>query len=175
MSSNEKEGAASELGSAPEETHHGTLKRQKRGKGRAKKSGMTWDTVQIWGWGVLLFFVALFLLNPWRWFVVDDAQQVLGEGRTLYWLAYENGSLVIGGLLGLATAVWGFSLLRDNLNNRTSLHAKACPRCASTHLKRLRRTKLNRFLCLWGIPSYRYICADCKWQGSRIDHTRLRK
>ena len=168
MSSNEKE-------EAPEEKHHGTLKRQKRGQGKSKKSDIAWGTMQSWGWGVLFLLTILLLLNPWAWFVADNAQQVLGEGRMLYWLAHENGSLIIGGLLGLTTAVWGFFLLRDSLNNRTSLHAKACPHCESTHLKRLRRTKLNRLLGLWGIPSYRYICADCKWQGSLIDHTRLRK
>lgn len=155
-----------------------TLKRRRERRDkrrRQRSSGLTWHTVQVGLWGVLLVLSILFLLNPWAGFVPDDARQVLGEGRTLYWLAYENGSLVVGGLLGLATAVWGFFFLRDAINNRTNRYARACPACGSSYLKRMRRTRLNHLLCWLGIPSYRYICSDCQWQGSLIDHTRLRK
>lgn len=171
---NESTAVSSSSGPEDETGRRGQMKRHRRSKGKRKKEQkMQSRTVQQLLWVGLLLLTLLLLINPWRWFVPDDAQQLFGAGRTLYWLAYEGGSRIVGLLLLLATAVWGFFLLRDRINDTSTLYATACPRCGSHHLKRTRRTTLDRLWGALGMPVRRYICAECKWQGARIDHTRL--
>ncbi|MCA9982373.1 MAG: hypothetical protein KDD89_16120 [Anaerolineales bacterium] len=155
--------------------HTGQLARRRRRKNGGSNKQKRQAPWQWLGWGLLLALTVFFLVNPWRWFIADDAQHLFGSGRLLFGLAYEGGSLVLGLLLGLATAVWGFFLLRDRINDNRNLYATACPRCGEPSLKRARRTTLDKLWGALGIPVRRYICAECKWQGPRIDQTRLRK
>jgi DNA-directed RNA polymerase subunit RPC12/RpoP len=155
-------------------TSHMSRRRRSRGRKQTEKEAHSFPWA-VMLWGLLLVLTVVMLLNPWRWFVVNDPQMLFGAGRSLYWLAYEGGSGILGLLLGLVTAVWGFFLLRDRINDNKGLYATACPHCGSPALKRARRTTLDRLWGALGIPVRRYICAVCKWQGPRIDQTRLWK
>jgi hypothetical protein len=162
----------------PQNTAHGQFVRHKRSKGQRdqkKQSRRNWLLRGLWL--LLLLLSLLLVLNPWTLIVAEDERGMLavGSARLWHWLAYEGGSRIIGLLLLGVTAVWGLLMLRDGLNNNTALYATACPNCGSTYLKRTRRNIFDKLANIGGIPVRRYVCTECKWQGARIDHTRLTK
>jgi hypothetical protein len=160
----------------PQNSPHGQFVRHKRSKGQrdqTKRSRRGWLLGLLWL--MLLLLAILLLLNPWPLFVADGGVLGVGSVRFWHWLAYEGGSRIMGLVLGGITAVWGLLMLRDSLNNNSALYATACPNCGSTSLKRNRRNIFDKLANVGGIPVRRYICTECKWQGARIDHTRLTK
>ena len=81
-------------------------------------------------------------------------------------------------LLGLPTFTIGVFLglwrLRWRINRYEGWWNTHCPDCQSKELKRTRRRPFDRLLGRLGIPVRRYICADCQWEGRRVDPWRVR-
>lgn len=49
-----------------------------------------------------------------------------------------------------------------------------CPSCGSENLKRLHRHWPHRLYGAYtGLPQRRYLCADCRWKGMRVDPNRV--
>ncbi|MDT8305983.1 MAG: hypothetical protein RRC07_08615 [Anaerolineae bacterium] len=111
------------------------------------------------------FLAIVLLVNPFpRWV----APPQVGAGLTFTQvLAYRNGALVLGAVLLFAALVAVLLRLRWRVAHFSSLGQRACPRCGSTSLRRIRRRWYHHLFGLLGIPLYRFVCSDCRWQGTR--------
>jgi hypothetical protein len=113
--------------------------------------------------GVVIGAVVLFL-NPFaRW--VDPP--LVGADLTLgQVLAYRSGAGLLGAALLFAALAAILLRLRWRVTH-SSLAQRQCPRCSSTALRRTKRSGFQHLLGLGGIPLYRFMCSDCRWQGLR--------
>lgn len=88
----------------------------------------------------------------------------------LIWLTQRGGSQQIGGLLLLIAFPLSIVTVRHQVIHNTRLWRRnGCPRCGRDDLRRTRRVWYDHFLNRLGIPVRRYLCADCHWEGARID------
>jgi predicted RNA-binding Zn-ribbon protein involved in translation (DUF1610 family) len=111
------------------------------------------------------------LLNPFsRW--VEPPR--VGFGLTVAQvLAYRRGALMLGLPLLFFSLLGLFMRVRWRITRSPRLREHRCPACGSDDLRRTHRRWYNRLMKLMGIPTAHYICADCRWRGTRIDKDRL--
>ncbi|MBK8432603.1 MAG: hypothetical protein IPL28_15490 [Chloroflexi bacterium] len=159
---------------------HPPLKKKRSRRQRLKFSEV-WAKLWRPGLGGLLAAVGVvFLLNPFWPYVqpYSDPLQVTSPGlgdKLPHWLAYEGGAAVLGFIFIAIALLWWAFLVRNAINNTSTLWADACPNCHSPQLKRVHRHLLDRLLNLLGFPVRRYLCEHCNWKGARIDRSRLLK
>jgi hypothetical protein len=101
----------------------------------------------------------------------------LGRATVLYnmnpllaQIAFNNGSLIAGTVVGAVALVIAFWLLLRSLllwRHRSWLDA-GCPRCHEHELMRIERLSTDRLLHKLGLPAFRYQCRHCAWQGARL-------
>jgi hypothetical protein len=85
-------------------------------------------------------------------------------------IAFNNGSLIAGTVVGVVALLITFWLLLRSLllwRHRSWLDA-GCPRCHKHELMRIERLSTDRFLHKLGLPAFRYQCRHCTWQGTRL-------
>lgn len=85
-------------------------------------------------------------------------------------MAYYGGNWIAGLLSGAAALViFLWLLLRSGLIWRHgSWLDSGCPRCHEHELMRVERQLVDRLLHSLGLPTYRYQCRQCTWQGLRL-------
>lgn len=84
-------------------------------------------------------------------------------------LLAETGAIMIGFptfAVALLLCAWR---VRWRINQYEPWWNTHCPACQSDQLKRSRRRPFDRLISKLGIPVRRYVCADCHWEGRRID------
>ncbi len=113
----------------------------------------------------------LFLLNPLALVVNNSPEESHSTvSNSLIWLTETGGSQKLGGLLLLVCFPLGIMTVRQNiLHNARLWRRSGCPRCGRDDLRRTRRNWRDHLINRLGIPVRRYICADCHWEGARID------
>jgi predicted RNA-binding Zn-ribbon protein involved in translation (DUF1610 family) len=111
------------------------------------------------------------IMNPFpRW--VEPPR--VGFGLTLAQvLAYRRGALVLGPPILFFSLLGLFMRVRWRITRSARLRQHRCPACGSDDLRRSHRRWYNRLLKPLGVPTAYYTCADCRWQGTRIDKDRL--
>ena len=124
---------------------------------------------------VILLIVCLMggfilLVNPLAWVWDDNQPGSSTITNTLIWVTEKGGSQQIGGLLLLIAFPLGIVTVRHQVIHNTQLWRRnGCPKCGRDDLRRTRRNRHDHLLNRLGIPVRRYICADCHWEGARID------
>lgn len=80
----------------------------------------------------------------------------------------------------IATAVWSLLVITAliwrvhwRIIHIPKWWDRACPRCQSTDLRRIHRTRLAHFLNSFAIPARNYHCVNCHWEGVRIDESKV--
>jgi len=138
-----------------ESVQHSPLERRRRRRRSKRQRLGDWLRARFYAFSLLglLGLTAIFIWNPF------------GMLPATAW--------VVAGVWAL-TAV-GISLwrLRARINQHAAWWDRACPQCGSPELKRVHRKPRERLLGALGIPVRRYVCADCRWRGSRIDERRI--
>lgn len=129
---------------------------------------------------MLLFFLVVavvLVLNPLPQF--DGVDEIMAFVPTpmrgdainfIHWLAHEGGAQASGTaffVIGAAVGVWR---LRIYALEKREFWSTACPDCkVENTLKRIHRTRRDRLLNWLTIPTRRYRCRNCKWEGLRLD------
>ncbi|MCA9996733.1 MAG: hypothetical protein KDE56_13330 [Anaerolineales bacterium] len=99
-----------------------------------------------------------------------EAGSVAGSGSELV----QATRTILFGLPAFTIGVFlGTRRLRWRINRYEGWWNTHCPDCQSKELKRTHRRSFDRLLGWLGIPVRRYICADCQWEGRRIDPWRV--
>lgn len=110
----------------------------------------------------------VFVLNPLALLNVRDSNSI--TSNTLNWFTAEGGSQWLGGILLLVAFPLAVVTIRQNVMHNSRLWRRSgCPKCGRDDLRRTRRNWRDHLLNRLGIPVRRYICADCHWEGARID------
>jgi len=92
----------------------------------------------------------------------------------LYWMGYQGGSQLVG-LILFMVAIWlVIWRARWYAVKEVRWYARECPDCRERQLKRMRRQWYHRLLYALKVPARPYICANCHWQGVRIDESKIR-
>ena len=133
------------------------VRRGRRRSSRARSNRLTFKQLALIGTAVLGLVGLGLCVGPF----VGILPQDIG----LPWMGFL---LVI-----LATVVLGNQARLQLMQRKVWWRASGCPSCGSEALKRRRRTRLDRLIGRLGIPLRRYICAQCGWQGLRIDESHL--
>ncbi|MBP8003297.1 MAG: hypothetical protein KA314_08770 [Chloroflexi bacterium] len=121
-----------------------------------------------------LIFGLLLLSNPFGLISATAVEANTTTTNFLRWLIFQGGSELIGGIL----LILGFPLTLLYLRRRVILNQQywrrnGCPRCGRADLRRTSRTRFDHLLNQVGIPIRRYLCADCHWEGARIDESHV--
>lgn len=148
-----------------------TFVRRRRSHRRSSRRYLNWlkqNGVDLILTGTLLLGVLL-LFNPLQGVVaLSKVQSPLVD-----WFVYHQGTVHLGGLILVTAVLLGLLRLRHRVIYHQRWWARQCPHCQGTHLSRVHRTWFERLMSVVGVPMRRYICKDCRWQGPRIDETRI--
>lgn len=113
-------------------------------------------------------FILLFNL----WWHIPPAIRPGGPLGSLLDALRASGLMAPVGIVALlATTFIAARRLRRRINNTQLLWNTHCPHCHQDTLQRIRRRPFERRIANMGIPLRRYICLNCDWRGSRIEHT----
>lgn len=126
---------------------------------------------------VLILLGVILTLNPLpnidgvdRWIEMLPPAMRSNTIHSVHWVAHEGGAQFSGTVffvIGTAVALWR---LRSRVVSSKRMWSTRCPDCHEEHtLKRIHRTGKDKFLNRLLIPTRRYQCNLCHWQGLRID------
>ncbi len=127
---------------------------------------------------ILLVLVGVVLtLNPFPSVSgIDRLIRILPSGlrvgaiNSVQWVAYEGGSQISGSVFFVFGLGVGLLRVRQHAFKARSLRSNVCPNCKEENtLRRIHRTKKDRILNWFSIPSRRYSCNNCDWKGLRLD------
>jgi hypothetical protein len=138
-----------------ESMHNPPLERRRRRRRSKRQRLGDWLRARFYAFLLLALFglTAVFIWNPF------------GLPPATAWVIAGVSALAFGGV-----ALWR---LRERINHNAAWLDRACPQCGSPELKRVHRKPRERLLGALGIPVRRYVCADCRWRGARIDERRV--
>lgn len=112
--------------------------------------------------------------NDYAVFLVDTnrgrASVLYDMPRLMTSMAYGNSYRLITALLGLiGLTLLGWMLARMAIMGNQSRWLDAgCPQCGQHELIRVSRQSQDRLAHLLGLPTYRYQCRVCTWQGAKL-------
>lgn len=93
---------------------------------------------------------------------------------SIRWMAHDGGAQISGTVFFVVGAGVGFWRVRQHSLNNKKLWSTVCPNCQTENrLRRVHRTSKDKLLNTISIPTKRYRCPDCKWQGLRIDENSI--
>lgn len=156
-------------------SHHKGLHRHKKRRVHGNKQERFWQKYRLESGllGVGLLSLVL-LINPWHLFIPATLVDHTTTRNLAHYVAHEGGSELLGGIFLLLTFTLGLIYTRKLLLSNQRLWRRAgCPHCGRDDLRRTSRLWYDRVLNRLGLPVRRYICADCHWQGTRIDESHL--
>jgi hypothetical protein len=151
------------------------LHRHKKQRSSHKRESTFWARYQ---WETSLFLILLlgvvFLINPWPSLISDTVTNPTTWQNMMRYLAYGGGSTLLGGLFFMSAVPVSVLYIRQGvIYNQRFWRRNGCPRCGRDDLRRTSRIWRDKLLNRLGIPIRRYICADCRWEGARIDEAHI--
>lgn len=155
--------------------HNKGLHRHKKRRLHQNKQVRFWQQYRLESGLLSIGLLSLVLLvNPWHLFIPATLVDHTTTGNLAHYIAHEGGSELLGRILLLMTLTLGLVYVRKAILSNQRLWRRAgCPRCGRDDLRRTSRLRRDRFLNRLGLPTRRYICAGCHWQGARIDESHL--
>jgi hypothetical protein len=145
-----------------------TVTRQSNGKPLSKH----WLPQLVLDLLLLPAFALSFILLLNLWWHIPVAIRPGGPIGQLFDMLRASGLMAPVGIVALLfTTLIAARRLRLRINTTQQLWNTCCPHCHNTNLQRIRRRPYERRIANMGIPLRRYICLQCNWRGSRIEHT----
>lgn len=121
--------------------------------------------------GIILFFNPLPQFNGVDKIIVLLPTTMRGNViNIVHWMAHGGGAQISGTTILVTGFFVGLWRLREQLLYTRRYWSIACPQCQKENvLKRVHRTRKDRMLNWLAVPTRRYRCRACRWEGLRID------